>query len=157
MIIVDSRKLRFLLAGRTLTIASAHRYRQGREYPLGVRQGHVVCHVHVLACTAAESGFALEVRQAEEAPVYLIRNPGNPRAYTDRPGSAARDAYGPIEAVDAQTLARYAREAYRASDALRRERAAAAMLKNPRKRRYSVGGSLPVRTGERRAADPSTS
>jgi hypothetical protein len=138
VILIDQRKLRFLKAGRVLSVEVRRPYRLGHDYSAGHRHGHTVCRVRVLACTPIENGFTLEVCQHTQAPaLYLARNPGAQRAdYVPRPEQAAKDAAGPLEAPDPAWLRREALSAFRRDDERRRERAAEAY--KARTKRYAV-------------------
>jgi len=121
MIIVDRRRLRFLQAGRVITVDVQRRYKTGRDHDCGARAEHVVCRVHVLSCTRGERGYTLELKRAQPKPIYLAANPAAQRGdYTTNPARAARDETGAIEAV---ISTRRASEIYARDDELRRERA----------------------------------
>jgi hypothetical protein len=135
MIVIDSRKLRFLRAGRVLRVEVPREYRKGRDYAAGVRRNRTVCRVYVLSCTPEADAFVLEIRHhADAGERYLARNPGAQRRdYVLRPQEALS---GEGAVIDAATLARYAREAYKRDDAIRRDRALD-KRQNRSKRRYA--------------------
>lgn len=148
MILVDSRKLRFLQTGRTVHVYVARPRRVGCESEAGVRPEHPIVRVKVLDCVGIIDGdfegYRLEIRQdSAQPPRYLSKRAANLHPYTEISAKAARDRNGPIEALDASDLARYAREAFKRDDAIRRERAEESQKR--RTRRYSVASSFPVK------------
>jgi hypothetical protein len=143
VIIIDPRKLRFLRAGRTVTVTVVRPYRVGRDYAAGARRGHAVLRVRIIDCEATSGGWALVVRQHTLEPaVYLAASPGVIRSdYTIRLDQAAREVDGsPIEAV---IHTRSTALAYDRDDAIRRERAA--KQDKASRHRYAVASSLPRR------------
>jgi hypothetical protein len=143
VIIITKPKLRFLDAGRAITLTVARPRRVGRDYPAGPRHGHPVTRVHVHACTQTPDGWELKLTQHRiDQAIYLAASPGSQHSdYTTNPARAAREPGGsPIEAAPDT---RYARDAYKRDDALRRQKAA--QRQSARSKRYSVQSSLPRR------------
>ena len=103
MIIIARNKLKFLQAGRTLTIADASgRYRKGRVYAVGVVHNRTICRVRIIAVDP--DVIHIRVVPIIEAPRLLARNPIAQRAdYVDTP---ARAMDHEPEAVDGATQER---------------------------------------------------
>jgi hypothetical protein len=126
MIELDSRKLRFLRAGRTVELDSPRSYATGKAITVQVHgEQRSRLRVQVLDAQKHEGAWRLRVQQYSREEVwYLTANPGAQRNdYTQNPARAAREPSGGlIEAVRGD-LDRYAREALKRDDQIRRERA----------------------------------
>ena len=133
MIIVEPRKLRFLRAGRFVTVETDHAYRTGHVCGLGVRHGRRIYQAEVVQVEriSRRLGFVLTIRLAPEPERFLARNPVAQRRDYVGAGQGAQ-LPGAGAAVDAVTLARYARAALERDDPVRRERAA----NRPKSRRH---------------------
>jgi hypothetical protein len=122
VIIVSKAKIRFLNAGRVLTIEdTTGRFKRGRSYAAGHTHRRSVCRVEIVDITADHIHIRLEPMPPA---IYLAANPGSLRDdYTDNPALAARDPDGPIEATDIAWLSNMAKHAADRDDVLRREQA----------------------------------
>lgn len=103
MILIDRPRLKFLLAGREVTVTVEHGqrdYRRGRVYSVGVHHNRTVCRAQLLKLVDLGDGAELTLRRAEvEEPRLLGRTGG----YVNHPTRALRDE---PEAVDARTQER---------------------------------------------------
>jgi hypothetical protein len=73
VIVIDRAKVKFLLAGRALTVEDRdpERYRRGRTYALGTSHRRSICRVEVLAVEAGQ----IKVRLARvDKPLLLARS-----------------------------------------------------------------------------------
>jgi hypothetical protein len=138
MIELDSRKLKFLRNGRTIELDAPRRYATGKAITVRVHgEQRSRLRVQVLDAVEIEPGaWKLRVQQyAREEVWYLTANPGAQRNdYTQNPLRAAREPSGaPVEAYRRDsTLDRYAREALKRDDQIRRDRAA----KRPKSKKH---------------------
>jgi hypothetical protein len=92
MIIIDKPKLKFLLAGRAITITvRTGDYRKGRIYAVGLAHNRpATCKATIEDIKPLEHGFQLRIVQNREAPErYLARSMA--RGYTYRPEQAIPD------------------------------------------------------------------
>lgn len=92
MIVLDKPKLKFLLAGRTITVTVNHeRFRKGRTYSVSTAYNKPAsCTATVVGIKVTSSGRELEIIQNREASErYLARSVA--RGYTTRPEEAIRD------------------------------------------------------------------
>ena len=107
MIVVDKRKLRFLLAGRTLELSAGREYRKGRDYAVGVNRKQI-CRATILSCEPAADGFVIRIRQHREVPLkFLARDPGAQRRdYVSEPSKAM---LGEHAVLDDETASFYGR------------------------------------------------
>jgi hypothetical protein len=154
MIILDAHRLKFLLNGRAVSLNVDRAYRVGRDYALGTRRGRPLIRVAVLACReSANSSYEIKIARISGEEVRLLAR-NSARGYVSAsleaaafdPKSALRGALArEPEAIDAQTLERYAKQASERDDELRRQKLAQAPSQNPRRRRYAVASSLPVK------------
>lgn len=74
MIIIDRPKLKFLMAGRVITIETANpgRYRKGRVYALGLNHQTTTCRVEITDIDPD----AIKVRLPQiDTPILLAKNP----------------------------------------------------------------------------------
>lgn len=99
MILIDSRRLKFLQAGReiTITTSSARDYHKGRTYAAGVRHNHTVLRVYVVKAVPTDDGLELTIRASLEDEVRLLGKNGG---YVTNPAQALREE---PEAVDRAT------------------------------------------------------
>ena len=137
MIVVDRPKLKFLLAGRVITVDVSREYKKGRIYSVGVSATKkAICRVQVLETHNTGEGWRLSIGQwTQETPVYLSANPAGMRTdYTSNSFRAAKDPDGsPIEAVrgaDEAWLAKVAKAAAERDDLMRRQAAHRARIEN---------------------------
>lgn len=88
MIIIDKPRMRFLLAGRTLTVETTNptQYRKGRNYSVGVRHNRTVCRVEILHID--ETSGTIQIRQQilQAEPNLLARY--SQYGYTSNPAQA---------------------------------------------------------------------
>jgi hypothetical protein len=92
LIVLDKPKLRFLLAGRTITVTVNHdRHRKGRSYSVSTAYNRPAsCTATVIGIRVTASGRELQIIQSREAPErYLARSLA--RGYTTRPEDAIQD------------------------------------------------------------------
>lgn len=92
MIVVDKPKLKFLLAGRTITVTvNSDRYKRGRSYAVGTAHNKAsTCTATVLGIRVTDSGRELEIVQNKEGEErYLSRSVA--RGYTTKPEEAIPD------------------------------------------------------------------
>ena len=68
MIVVDRRKLKFLLAGRELEVTIDRQpvkpYKRHHVYAVGITGAHGTCHAEVLAVTVSDEGVVLRIKHA---------------------------------------------------------------------------------------------
>lgn len=130
MIVVDSQKLRFLLAGRPLTVEVHREYRKGRDYAVGKTFRKATCRAVVedIEQTGAKT-WRLTIRHSyEDRPVWLAKK--NARAdYTRELSKAMLDEPEPVGRED---LRRYAKQSMARDDPQRRSAAHAARLARKR-------------------------
>lgn len=150
MIIIDQRKLRFLRAGRTITVLVARPYQPGRDYAAGVRHNRTLLRVQVLDVAEHPDGFKIAVRQLSGDTVRLLSRSRTRGYVTATVEAAALDPRVALrgglvdepEPIDEATLARYAALAVARDDRIRRERAAE-QRERPTRRYASPSGLLP--------------
>ena len=122
MIVLDKPKLKFLKAGRSVTVIVPHdRYRKGRVYSVGLAHNRpATCTCTIKGVKVTATGFELEIVQnREDQPRFLARNPGAQRRdYVTRTADALPDEPEPI---DAALQAKYGKEA-RENDLARRSK-----------------------------------
>lgn len=110
MIVLDKPKLKFLLAGRSISVpVTTTRYRKGRTYSVGTAHNRpATCTATVTGITVTASGFELEIIQNREAEDrYLARY--SPRGYTTKIAEALGREDAPC--IDETTQARFSKEA----------------------------------------------
>jgi hypothetical protein len=114
MILIEKPQLKFLLAGRNITITSPRQYRKGRSYAVGTRPKKTICRVLILSSSATDDGWKHEIRQhTEDEPRLLARNPGaQKRDYVSSPAEAMRGEQEPIDeiTITAFTMLAHARD-----------------------------------------------
>lgn len=150
MIIIDQRKLRFLRAGRTITVVATRSYRPGRDYAAGIRHNRTLLRVQVVDVAEHPDGFTVMVRQLSGDVVRLLSRSRTRGYVTATAEAAALDPRVALrgglvdepEPIDAATLARYAALAGARDDRIRREKAAE-QRKRPTRRYASPSGLLP--------------
>lgn len=100
--------MRFLLAGRTLTVETTNptQYRKGRNYSVGVRHNKTVCRVEILHID--EPAGTIQIRQQilQAEPNLLARY--SQYGYTSNPAQAM---FGEPEAVNTVELERISQDA----------------------------------------------
>jgi hypothetical protein len=92
LIVLDKPKLKFLLAGRTITVTVNHdRHRKGRSYSVSTAHNKpATCTATVVGIRVTSSGREIDIKQNREAPErYLARSLA--RGYTTRPEEAIQD------------------------------------------------------------------
>lgn len=130
MIIVDSQKLRFLLAGRPLTVEVHREYRKGRDYAVGKTFRKATCRAVVtdIERVGAKTWRITIKYQLEDKPVWLAKK--NARCdYTQEKSKAMLDEPEP---VDQATLKRYSAEATARDEPQRRSEAHRARIARKR-------------------------
>ncbi len=107
MIIIDRAKLKFLRAGRHITIPNinANRYRTGRTYALGTNHKTTICRVEIIEKPNPET---IIVKLASVNPPHLLAARSQ-YGYTDNPIRAMRHEPEAISREDAERLAGQAR------------------------------------------------
>lgn len=134
MIIIDKPKLKFLLAGRSLTITVPDRkrpYRAKRIYAVGLTHRRSVCHAEILGIEQTADGIRLQIRQASiDQPNLLAAR--SEFGYTSKPHLAMR---GEPEAVAGSQLDRIAAKARQQPSLDEHARSLEIRLKDARKRR----------------------
>ena len=153
MIELEPGVYRFLLRGRVVRIQASRGQRVGRILKAGVKDRKATVQVAILESKRKNGAYEIAIKlHAPEQVFYLAANPGASRSdYVTNPSRAAREANGTaIEAVGlGDFLEQRAREAYERDSELRRQRSAQKPPANPRRKRYSVASSLPVKRVER--------
>ena len=132
MIELEPGLYRFLLRGRVVRIQASRGQRVGRILKAGVKDRKATAQVAILESKRKNDLYEIAIKlHAPEQVFYLAANPGASRSdYVTNPSRAAR-------------------EAYERDDERRRQRSAQKPPANPRRGRYSVASSLPVKRVER--------
>lgn len=100
MILIDKPRLKFLLAGREITLAidpGQREYHKGRHYSVGIHHNRTICRAQVMRLRAGAEGVELTLKLAETEPPRLLGRTGG---YVTDPAMALPDE---PEAVDAST------------------------------------------------------
>lgn len=102
MILIDKPKLKFLQAGRqvTITTSSTRTYRKGRSYAAGVKANHTLLRVFVIKAVPTDDGVELTICASAEDEIRLLGKNGG---YVSDPAQALRRE---PEAVDRATAKR---------------------------------------------------
>ena len=108
MIVIARNKLKFLQAGRMLTIPDTGRYRLGRTYALGIRHNHTICRIEIIEIHA--DGLTIRIAPHRDPPRLLAAR--SQYGYTDNPVRALRDEPEAIPANDLDHLAHQAHARY---------------------------------------------
>ena len=106
MLIIARNKLKFLQAGRELTIEHRNplRYQHGRSYALGLDHRRTICRVEILDITAG----GLRVRLARHYEPIRLLAARSQYGYVDNPAQALRDEPEAISPQDLNHLAQQA-------------------------------------------------
>lgn len=110
MIVVDKPKLKFLLAGRSITVTVHHdRFRRGRTYAVGTAHNKPAsCSATIVGIKVTASGRELEIIQNRDSQdLYMARY--SPHGYTTKLGQALGHEDAPV--IEEAIQARYSREA----------------------------------------------
>ena len=132
MLIIARNKLKFLQAGRELTIAHRNptRYQHGRNYALGLDHRRTICRVEILEIQAA----GLRVRLARHYEPIRLLAARSQYGYVDNPAQALRDEPEAINPQDLNHLASQAHAPLRAAARRPIRRAAGPVARDPRQR-----------------------
>lgn len=133
MIIIDKPRMRFLLAGRILTIeiTNPDHYRKGRSYSVGVRHNKQVCRGEILHVDPDAGTIQIRQQILQAEPNLLARH--SQYGYTSNPAQAM---FGEPEAVipdDIERLTRRDRER-REQDASKQARSLGIRIKDAARR-----------------------
>lgn len=110
MIVLDRPKLKFLLAGRAITVDVTRTYRKGRSYAVGTSHKRSVCRVQVLEIFELnDTTRRLTIKlSTEEKPRLLAANPAGMRSdYTNDPKRAAQGEPEALTDAQLQDLTKY--------------------------------------------------
>jgi hypothetical protein len=110
LIVLDKPKLKFLLAGRTITVTVPHdRFRRGRSYSVSTAYNKPAsCTATVVGIRVTASGRELDIIQNRDQPdEYMARY--SPKGYTSRLADALGREDAPV--LDRATQARYSKDA----------------------------------------------
>lgn len=128
MIVVDKPKLKFLLAGRTITVTvNSDRYKRGHSYSVSTAHSKAaICRVVVVARTVIATGdgaFELAIRQDRtDEPLLLALNPaGQGRDYVSVHEPHALQEPEPVDAASREKMSAEAHQRFTSQRATRPE------------------------------------
>lgn len=100
MILIDKPRLKFLLAGREITVTvnpGRCEFRRGRQYSIGIHHNKTICRAQLIKAHDVDQGLEMTLKLAEVDPFRLLGRTGG---YVTDPALALPDE---PEAVDAAT------------------------------------------------------